>query len=278
MENIYFMNNESVYYSLLPLIVTIECMAFAFTYFALTWHKRTKHSEETLSRVHKSFIGIFLIEFWYWLTNPLLYIFKVLHFTPNKITTLSIFLSFITGLIYATGNFAFAGWMLVISGTLDMLDGRLARETGTATREGAFFDSCSDRYSDSFVLIGIAVYFLSKNYFGGDFTISLSDFIAIVVILFLMLGTASVSYVKARGEAVGITTKSGLMQRPERIMMLSIYSILDPFLRIIQKNYGMNDDYGLIFLLILMTVLINSSAVSRMRDIFRQIRESGGVS
>ncbi len=268
-------HSESIYYSLLPLIITLECMVFLFTYFAFTWQRR-KRTEETLSRLHKSFIGIFMIEFWYWITIPFLAFFKLIGFTPNKITSISIFLSFITGAIYATGYFSAAGWMLVISGTLDMLDGRLARETGTATKAGAFFDSCSDRYSDSFVFIGIAIYFLSKNFSegNGQFILSISDYLSIILILALMLGTAAMSYVKARGEAVGVTTKSGLMQRPERIMMLAIYSVLDPFIRIILGNYGINQDYCLIFILIIMAILINFSALVRMVDIFRLIRKS----
>lgn len=267
--------SESIYYSLLPLIIALECMVFLFTYFALTWHRRIK-TEETLSRLHKSFIGIFLVEFWYWITTPFMAFFKFIRLTPNRITSISIFLSFITGAIYASGFFSGAGWMLIISGTLDMLDGRLARETGTTTKAGAFFDSCSDRYSDSFVFIGIAIYFLSKNFSAADghFALSVTDYSSIIIIMALMLGTAAMSYVKARGEAVGVTTKSGLMQRPERIMMLSIYSVLDPFIRIILGKYGINQDYCLILILIIMAILINFSAVVRMIDIFRQIRNS----
>jgi phosphatidylglycerophosphate synthase len=83
-----------------------------------------------------------------------------------------------------------------------MLDGRLARETGTVTKAGAFFDSCSDRYSDSFVFIGIAIYFLSKSFSSGDghFILSVTDYSSIIIIKALMLGTAAMSYVKARGK------------------------------------------------------------------------------
>lgn len=268
--------SDPIYYSLLPLIIASESMVLLFTYFALTWHRRER-TEETLSRLHKSFIGIFLVEFWYWVTGPAISFFKLIRITPNGITAISIFLSFVTGAIFATGHFSAAGWMLVISGTLDMLDGRLARETGTSSKAGAFFDSCGDRYSDSFVFIGIAIYFLSKNFSAenGQFILSLTDYASVILILALLLGTASMSYVKARGEAGGITTKSGLMQRPERIMVLSIYSVIDPFFRIILGNYSINQDYCLILILILMTFLINLSAIMRMADIFSQIRNSG---
>jgi len=267
--------SESLYFSILPLIITIEFIVILFTYFALTWGKR-KTSEETLSRLHNSFIGIFLVEFWYWITTPFIIFFKLIRITPNEITATSIILSFITGVLYSQGMIALAGWMLVISSTLDMLDGRLARETGTTTKAGAFFDSCGDRYSDIFVLIGIGVYFLSKGFSAHNlnFILSLTDYSTIIIIMFLILGTAAMSYVKARGEATGIKTKAGLMQRPERIIMLSIYSVLDPLFRIILGRYELNQDYCLIFLLIIMAILINFSAVVRMVDIFRLIRNT----
>lgn len=266
-------NETSAYYSLLPLIITMEIIVMLFSYFAMTWTKR-KISEESLSRLHESFIGIFLVEFWYWITRPLLNFFKLVKITPNGITAISIVLSFITGTVYSFGFIALAGWILVVSGSLDMLDGALARETGKVTKAGAFFDSCSDRYSDSFVFIGIALYFLSKNFSlsTGNFYITMYDYIGIIVIMTILLGTASMSYVKARGDVAGASTKRGLMQRPERIMMLTILSVLDPFIRVILVKYGQNPDMVLIAVLIVMSILINISAIVRMASLFSIIK------
>ena len=266
-------NEIEVYYSLLPLIITMEIVAISFSYFAMTWGKRKK-SEEAIARLHKSFIGIFFVEYWYWVTRPVLNFFKLIHITPNGITGISIVLSFITGVIYATGSIALGGWMLVISATLDMLDGALARETGQVTKSGAFFDSCSDRYSDSFVFIGIAAYFLSKNFSpSGSFTLSQIDYLGVIVIMTLMLGAAAMSYVKARGDVAGASTKRGLMQRPERVMMLSVYCVLDPFFRIVFNRYNLNTDLGLLTVIIIMSILINFSAISRMVALFKIIRQ-----
>jgi len=265
----------SIYYSILPLIIFGEIIILLFTYFALTWGKRSK-SQEALSRLHRSFVGIFFIEFWYWITRPLLNFFKFIKITPNGITAISILLSFATGSLYAVGFIALGGSLLIISGTLDMLDGALARETNQVTKSGAFFDSCGDRYSDSFIFIGIALYFLSKNISidTANFTITSFDYIGIVTIMTILLGTASMSYVKARGEVVGATSKRGLMQRTERILMLVIYSMLDPFLRIILSEYNLNTDIVLIAILIVMSILINFSALVRMIDLFNIIKRS----
>ena len=266
--------NEVLYYSLLPLIIALEAVAISFTYYAVTWSRR-EQSEETISRIHKSFIGIFLVEFWYWLTTPLLSFFKILKLTPNRITAISVVLSLFTGYLLAIGEIGAGGWMIVLSGSLDMLDGRLARETGQSSKAGAFFDSCSDRYSDSFVFIGLGVYFLSKGGSFADkiFTISITDYIGVLVIMTILLGAASMSYVKARGEVVGATTKRGLMQRPERIMILSIFTVLHPFFVIVLKKYGLNPDSTLLGILVIMSILINYSAIIRMTAIFNTIKK-----
>lgn len=266
-------NETSAYQALLPLIIILEILVSLCSYYAITWKKRIQ-SEESLSRLHASFIGIFLIEFWYWITRPVLNFFKLIKITPNGITALSIFLSFITGALYSLGFLALGGWLLVISSSLDMLDGALARETGQVSKAGAFFDSCSDRYSDSFVFIGIAIYFLSKNFSAetGIFTIAAPDYISVIVIMTLLLGSASMSYVKARGDVVGASTKRGLMQRPERIMMLAIFTVLDPLIKIILAKYGLNPDLVLISVLVIMSILINISAIVRMASLFTIIK------
>lgn len=265
-------NEMEVYYSLLPLIIILEAVAISFSYYAITWNKR-KQSQEAISRLHKSFIGIFFVEYWYWISRPALNFFKLVRITPNGITGISIVLSFITGVIYATGAIAPGGWMLIISATLDMLDGALARETGQSTKSGAFFDSCSDRYSDTFVFIGIALYFLSKDISpSGSFTISLSDYIGVIIVMTLILGASAMSYVKARGDVAGASTKRGLMQRPERVMMLSAYCVLDPFFRIILQRYDLNPDLSLLAIIAFMSALVNISAVSRMVTLFKIIK------
>jgi len=266
-------NDTSAYYAILPLIIILEIIVSSFSYFAMTWTKR-KISKESLAKLHESFIGIFLLEYWYWLTRPLLNFFKLTGITPNGITAISIFLSFITGALYAFGFIGSGGWLLVFGSSLDMLDGALARETGRVTKAGAFFDSCGDRYSDSFYFIGIAIFFLSKNFSSaaGTFTITTPDYFAVIIIMTILLGSASMSYVKARGDVAGASTKRGLMQRPERIMMLSFLTVLDPFIRVILVKYGQNPDLVMIIVLTIMGILINISAIVRMTSLFKIIK------
>jgi hypothetical protein len=89
-----------------------------------------------------------------------------------------------------------------------------------------------------------------------------------------ILGSEIMSYVKARGEIMGFSTRRGLMQREERVAMLSLFSVLDQFFRIIALQYGWYPDAMFITLIIVMSVLINFSAAIRFFTIFRLIKKS----
>jgi hypothetical protein len=111
--------------------------------FAFLYPHREK-SQEILSRMHPTFLGVFVREYWYWLNSPFIKLFLAIKITPNMITIISLALGFVCAYFYYAGSFALAGWLLIISATLDILDGQLARLTGKVSKEGAFLDSCAD--------------------------------------------------------------------------------------------------------------------------------------
>jgi len=246
----------------------------AFIYFGITWQHRAK-TPEVLQRMHSSFLGVFFREFWFWLTEPLVQFFIFFRITPNMITGLSVIMSLFTGYLFFIGNIGLAGWMVVLSGSMDTFDGRVARATNTSTRSGAFFDACSDRYSDSFVFIGIALFFCTRCFnLPSPVDFLGIDFVMVIVTMMTIAGTGAMSYVKAKGEAMGFNTKRGLMQRPERIATLSVFSCFHPFFKVVADNYGVHPDISLIFVIILMAVLVNFSALVRVVSIFKDIKES----
>ena len=265
---------DRIYFSLLPLIIVNMTMLALFAYYAVTWPKR-KVSDETMERMHSSFLGVYFREFWAWLTGPVIRIFILLRMTPNMVTALSIVLSFITGYFFATGNIGWGAWGLIVSGSMDTFDGRLARETGQETRSGAYFDACVDRYSDSFVYMGILLYFNSAEFNSTlSFESQWISFAMVLVCLFLMLGTEVVSYSKARGEAMGFSTTRGLMQRPERVAFLSVFTAISPFARVACEQYGIHRDIILMGAIVLMMVLVQYSAVARIVSIFGAIKKT----
>jgi CDP-diacylglycerol--glycerol-3-phosphate 3-phosphatidyltransferase len=103
-----------------------------------------------------------------------------------------------------------------LSGSLlDALDGALARLTGKASAFGALLDSVLDRLSEAALFVGLAVYALRAG-FSGD------RLFFIVVLLLALIFSQMVSYLRARGEGLGVFIRSGLMTRAERVVLLGI--------------------------------------------------------
>jgi CDP-diacylglycerol---glycerol-3-phosphate 3-phosphatidyltransferase len=131
--------------------------------------------------------------------------------TPNAIT--------VTGTV---GVVAAALWLLptghLFAGAAvctvfvlaDMLDGALARVTGTTGAWGAFLDSTLDRVGDAAIFAGLAAW-LAR---GGH-----QPALAGVTVYCLVAG-AMVSYARARAEGLGVRADVGLAERSERIVII----------------------------------------------------------
>ncbi len=140
--------------------------------------------------------------------------------SPNILTVIGLLFSLVTFFFTAvTGQLVIAGLFLVVSGFFDLLDGAVARSTNMVTRFGGFLDSVLDRYSDLIVVFGISIYFLRR-----------ADTLSSMVAFFAAIGVAIVPYARARAEAASIACRSGILERPERVILLSI-GLLFPVLK-----------------------------------------------
>jgi CDP-diacylglycerol--glycerol-3-phosphate 3-phosphatidyltransferase len=138
---------------------------------------------------------------------------------PNLVTTLGTVSAIVSGAIYASGHIRLAGWVFGITAVFDAIDGEVARRQGRSTRFGAFYDSSLDRISDGAVLAGLAIFF-ARN--GVHQSIPAYMTTAMVVVSLLgMIGAFLTSYTRARAEGLGLDAKVGMLQRPERIVLLS---------------------------------------------------------
>jgi CDP-diacylglycerol--glycerol-3-phosphate 3-phosphatidyltransferase len=148
---------------------------------------------------------------------------------PNMLTLSGLILSGIAGLFYSTGSFFWGAWLVVLAGTCDVLDGHLAKKTGKASRFGAFLDSTLDRFGEALIFMGLAWYYakipLPLTHDGEKLGI-FSGPLVVVFVFLAMAGSFMVSYTRARAEGLGIYCKGGWMQRPERITLLVIGSLL----------------------------------------------------
>ncbi|RWA23208.1 phosphatidylinositol phosphate synthase [Mycolicibacterium elephantis] len=104
---------------------------------------------------------------------------------------------------------AVAVWFFVLA---DMLDGAMARERGGGTRFGAVLDATCDRIGDGAIFCGL----LWWAAFGLHST-------SLVVATAICLVTSQViSYIKARAEASGLSGEGGLIERPERLIIVLV--------------------------------------------------------
>lgn len=135
---------------------------------------------------------------------------------PNMITTLSLAVSLGAGIAYALTMPVFGALGLLASGFVDMLDGAVARATGSATRFGAVYDHVLDRYAEFAVLFGIG--------FGG--------LVNWVWVIFCLFGMVMASFTRAKAESVGGLSSCavGIAERQEKIVILFIGSVLQPIL------------------------------------------------
>jgi CDP-diacylglycerol--glycerol-3-phosphate 3-phosphatidyltransferase len=132
---------------------------------------------------------------------------------PNTITAIGTACSVAGGVIYGTGHISVAGWFLGLTALFDVLDGTVARRSNTASTFGAFLDSTLDRLADGAVLGGLAVFYALNPVH--------HNVPMVIVCMMGMMGAFLTSYTRARAEALGIDAKVGMLQRPERVVLLS---------------------------------------------------------
>ncbi|HVF38613.1 MAG TPA: CDP-alcohol phosphatidyltransferase family protein [Gemmatimonadaceae bacterium] len=147
------------------------------------------------------------------LIEPVAVLFIRLRISPNTLTTVGTLCTVAAGLAFGMGHIRTAGWIVGVTALFDVLDGTVARRTGQATVFGAFYDSTLDRVADGALLGGLAYFYATSPVHASN------PMLAICIIG--IVGSFLVSYTRARAEALGINAKVGLMQRPERIALLS---------------------------------------------------------
>jgi phosphatidylglycerophosphate synthase len=143
------------------------------------------------------------------LDKPLSSLAGKIQMSPNTITITGLVVTIMAAIILAN-NLFWGGILILLAGLFDMLDGIVARTHDKATKFGAFFDSVLDRYSDSFLFLGLAWYFMQGDAVAGA-----------VLSLGTMVGALLVSYTRARAEGLGTDCKVGVMERPERVVLMA---------------------------------------------------------
>ena len=143
-------------------------------------------------------------------------LFRSLGFSPNGITILGFLIAVASAYLVGSGWLLAGGIVFLAGGALDLMDGALARLTGRVSPFGALLDSVFDRLSEAALFVGLAVYALR-----ADMTDNYRVFF-ITVLLLALIFSQGVSYLRARGEGLGVFTRAGIMTRPERVVLLGV--------------------------------------------------------
>ena len=134
--------------------------------------------------------------------------------SPNAITLLGFAVCVVSAYLVASQWLLWGGVVFLVGSILDMMDGALARLTGKDTPFGALLDSVFDRLGEAALFVGLGIYALR-----ADFT---DEYRAgfITALLLALIFSQGVSYLRARGEGLGVFTRAGLMTRTERVILL----------------------------------------------------------
>jgi CDP-diacylglycerol--glycerol-3-phosphate 3-phosphatidyltransferase len=119
--------------------------------------------------------------------------------------------------VIATGHPQWGGAFLLFASAFDMLDGAVARATGTTSKFGGFLDSTLDRYSESVVFFGVLIYLLDTD----------EAKTGAILVFLATVGSLMISYARARAEALGWKASVGLVARPERVILLALCLLID---------------------------------------------------
>lgn len=136
---------------------------------------------------------------------------------PNAISVMALILAFVVGVLT---YYSFDDWflllpiisiMVLVSGFLDALDGKVARLVGKAGKRGDFIDHVFDRYADIFMIGGVVVSAWCNIYLG----------------ILALLGVLMTSYMGTQAQALGIGRMyAGFLGRADRIVLMFLVPLL----------------------------------------------------
>jgi len=132
---------------------------------------------------------------------------------PNTITAFGTACTIAAAVIFGMGHIKTAGWFLGLTALFDVLDGTVARRSGKESTFGAFLDSTLDRLADGAIFVGLATFYALSPTHGST--------AMMLVCMSGCIGALMTSYARARAETLGLDAKVGMVQRPERVTLLS---------------------------------------------------------
>ena len=185
----------------------------------------------------------------YYFSEPVVRLLAKTSITPNSLTWSGFVVSVGAAVLIGTGHLFAAGFVVLVAGLFDIMDGALARSTNRATRFGAVLDSTLDRVAEAALFIGILAMYAAEQSVTG-----------VLVTGVAWLGSLLVSYIRARAEALGLECQVGIFTRPERVIILVLGLLLSQF------------DNALVIALAIIAVLSLVTAGQRVIYVWQQTK------
>ncbi len=138
--------------------------------------------------------------------------------TPNALTFIGLALNLLAAWALAVDAWLQGCCLIILAGFFDVLDGAVARNLSETSPFGSFLDSVLDRYSDLSLLVGLLLYYSQPKWVLYQVLLGLS-----------IMGTALVPYARAKAETLIPKCTVGLLERPERILLIFLGAAI-PFL------------------------------------------------
>jgi len=176
--------------------------------------------------------------------KPLASIAKNINIPPNVITFAGFLVTIVAAFVIPQ-SLTTGGILILIGGFFDMFDGISARVNNRTTEFGAFLDSVLDRYSDSILFLGFAWYFKLHDSATG-----------IIITMGTMIGALIISYARARAEGLGRECHTGLMERPERVILMAFGAITG----------------WILYIMWIMLVLTHITVIQRIYHVWKTMR------
>ena len=160
-------------------------------------------------------------DFWTRVISPVARLFLRLGISPDAVTVAGTAGVAFGALFFFPRGQLLTGVLVITAFVFsDLLDGHMARLSGTSSSWGAFLDSTLDRLGDAAVFGGLVLYFMGP----GE-----SDLYAALALYCLVMG-ATTSYARARAESLGMEAKGGIAERADRLVAILVMTGLSVIL------------------------------------------------
>jgi CDP-diacylglycerol--glycerol-3-phosphate 3-phosphatidyltransferase len=229
--------------ALWPHLLVLGLALLSMLVFAL---RRARHGYQPSADINPTrnvLIPGFGASWFFWCLEGCVQALISLRLAPNQVTILSTVAGLAAGGCYAAGWFGAAGWLLLVSGGLDMMDGWVARRTGRTSKAGDFLDAVCDRYVEISVYLGLGFYYRDRWWM-------------MMACALAVTGSMMVSYTRARGEVMGLDYNKGIFQRAERTVWLSVVSVFSPLAQLFIDPVAPRPFYAPVAVLVVLSALL----------------------